>query len=210
MAMEVLSFELGVPLMIVNIYGPCQGKASFWNSLLSKSLMRNPNLVVGGDLNFSIRTTETWGPTAREDSLSNFLLNLLNTHNLMDINLLKLRPIWRNRRTREARIAKRLDQLLLCEEVTSRIPAFHQWVGEGGNSDHLPILLEPSKPPEKLATPFKFKSSWLQEDSFNKLFRETWRSPSINATEEKGFLFMQNLKRLKRETMEWSKARKQK
>lgn len=106
LGMEVLSSELGVPLMIVNIYGPCQGRASFWNSFLSKSVLRNHNLVVGGDLNFSIGTAETWGPSAREDSLSYFFLNLLNTHNLMDINLLKLRPTWRNRRTSEARISK--------------------------------------------------------------------------------------------------------
>lgn len=83
-------------------------------------------------------------------------------------------------------------------------------MGEEGNSNHLPILLELSKPPKKPTTPFKFNSSWLQEDSFNKLFRETWRSPSIKSIEDKGFVFMENLKRLNKSIVEWLKVRKKK
>jgi len=173
LSMEVQSPEFGFPLMILNIYGPCQGRASFWNELLSKSVMRNHNLVIGGDLNFSIGNAETWGPSAKADSLSYFFMNALISHNLIDVNLIKLRPTWRNCRMGEARIAKKLDRFLLCEDLASRIPTFRQWVGEGGNSYHFPILMQLSKPPPKRATPFKLNPTWLQEESFNKLFKET-------------------------------------
>lgn len=82
--------------------------------------------------------------------------------------------------------------------------------GRQGNSNHFPIFLEISKPPLKPAAPFQFNASWLQEDSYNKLFREIWRSPGSNSPEDRCFLFMENLKRLKKATVEWAKTRKQK
>lgn len=172
--------------------------------------MRNHNHVIRGDLIFSIGNSETWGPLARADPLSDFFMNSLGSHNLIAVNLIKLRPTWRNHRTGEARIPKSLDRFILCEDLASRIPAFHQWVGEGGNSNQFPILLELSKPPLKSITPFKFNPTWLQEDSFNKPFKETWRTPSRDSIEDKSFLFIENLKRLKKATIEWAKAMKQK
>lgn len=134
LGMEVQSHDFSFPLMILNIYGPCQERVSFWNDLLSKSVMGSQNLVIGGDLNFSIGNPKTWGPSAREDPLSYLFMNALISNNLIDVNLLKLKPTWRNCRTGEARIAKRLDCFLLCEDLASRISVFRQWVGEGCNS----------------------------------------------------------------------------
>eukprot|EP00253_Pinus_taeda_P019311 PITA_19311 len=208
--MEIHSPELGFPLLIINIYGPCQGRESFWNDLLSKSLLKDRSLILGGDLNFSLGNAEAWGPSAREDPLSDFFSNSLLSHNLIDLNLIKAKPTWRNRRAGEERVAKRLDCFLICEDLASRIPMFRQWVGEGGNSDHFPILMELSKPPIKPAAPFKFNASWLQEESFIKLFRDTWRHLGRSSMEKKGALFMENLKKLKKDTMEWAKDRKQK
>eukprot|EP00253_Pinus_taeda_P006943 PITA_06943 len=210
MGMEFQSPKFSFPLTILNIYGPCQGRVIFWTDLLSKSVLKSQNLIIGGDLNFSMGNAEAWGPSNREDPLSDFFLNSLSSHNLIDVNLIKLKPTWRNRRTGDARIAKRLDRFLLCEDLTSRIPMFRKWVGEGGNSDHFPIFLELAKPPLKPAAPFKFNAYLLQEDSYDKLFRETWRSPGRSSLEDRCFLFMENLKRHKKATVEWAKTRKQK
>eukprot|EP00253_Pinus_taeda_P030883 PITA_30883 len=85
---------------------------------------------------------------------------------------------------------------------------FRQWVGDGGNSDHFPILLEFNKPPSKPASPFKFNASWVQEESFNVLFRNTWRHPGGQQAINKEAHFWDNLKRLKKATLEWAKERK--
>eukprot|EP00253_Pinus_taeda_P003725 PITA_03725 len=175
LGMEIASPELGDPVMILNIYGPCQGRDQFWNNLLTKELFKNRRLIMGGDLNFSVGIAEEWGPSAREDPLSDFFSNFLHSHNLIDVNLIKAKPTWRNRRTGEGRVAKRLDRYLINEDLMRDIPMIRQWVGEGGNSDHFPILLEVGKPPLKPASPFKFNAAWLQEESFNSLFRDTWR-----------------------------------
>eukprot|EP00253_Pinus_taeda_P010189 PITA_10189 len=87
---------------------------------------------------------------------------------------------------------------------------FRQWVEEGGASNHFPVYLELTKPPPKLPTPFKFNASWLQEDSFIKLFKEIWRHPDNSTSEDRGSLFMENLKKLKKATITWAKDRKAK
>eukprot|EP00253_Pinus_taeda_P028429 PITA_28429 len=138
MGMEIISPDFPSPIQIVNIYGPCQGRELFWTDLLAKSLMKSPLMVVGGDLNFSLGRAEAWGPSAREDPLSDFFYHALLDKKLTDPAPIKLKPTWRNRRSGEDRIAKR------------------------------------------------------------------------NANENKSFLFMENLKRLKKATMSWAKERQKK
>eukprot|EP00253_Pinus_taeda_P029977 PITA_29977 len=130
MGMEVISPDFSSPFLIVNIYGPCQGREFFWTDLLEKSLMNSSLMIVGGDLNFSMGRAEAWGPSAREDPLSDFFHKALLDKNLIDPSPIKLKPTWRNRRSGEDRIAKRLDCFLLSEGLISKIPLFRQWVEE--------------------------------------------------------------------------------
>lgn len=208
LGMEVLTPDLDFPLTILNIYGPCKERVYFWNNLLAKPMLKIQNLVIGGDLNFSMGRAEAWGPSAREDPLSELFQNSLSSLKLVDENLQKLKPTWRNQRTGEGRIAKRLDRFLLSEDLASRSLMFRQWIGEGGNSDHFPILFELATAPKKPATPFKFNATWMQEESFRELFNKTWQHPNREAMEDKAFLFMENLKILKKATIEWAKKRK--
>eukprot|EP00253_Pinus_taeda_P034952 PITA_34952 len=141
MGMEVVCPDFSTSFQIVNIYGPCQGRELFWKDLLSKSLMKAPLMVVGGDFNFSLGRAEAWGPSAKEDPLSDFFFQALTDNKLIDPSPINLKPTWRNRRTGEDRIAKRLDR---------------------------------------------------------------------NSNESKSFLFMENLKRLKKATISWAKERQKK
>lgn len=111
--------ELGSDITLVNIYGPCLDGVTFWNNLLSKYFMHGPNLVVGGDLIFSLGMSKTWGPQARVDHLAYFFLKNIREGNLIDSNLIKITPTWRNKRVGEARVAKRLDRFLLNDDLAS-------------------------------------------------------------------------------------------
>lgn len=134
------------------------------------------NLVVGGDLNFSLGLSETWGPQAHVDPLADFFLNKIKDGRLIDINIIKNTPTWRNRRVGEARVAKRLDCFLINEAFVNGNIVFKQWVGSGGESDHFPILMELSGPNKKLESPFKFNLGWHKDPSFIRLVKDTWRS----------------------------------
>eukprot|EP00253_Pinus_taeda_P016122 PITA_16122 len=210
MGMEVTSPDFPFPFLIVNIYGPCQGREFFWSDFLAKSLMNSPLMVLGGDLNFSLGRAEAWGPSAREDPLTDFFSQAFLDKKLTDPSPTKLKPTWRNRRSGEDRIAKRLDRFLISEGLIQKVPLFRQWVEEVGNSDHFPIFLDLSFPPPKPPAPFKFNSSWLQDPCFVNIFKSTWIHPAQNANESKSFLFMENLKRLKKATISWAKERQKK
>eukprot|EP00253_Pinus_taeda_P034625 PITA_34625 len=207
MGMEVLIPDFPSSFHIVNIYGPCQGREAFWMDIFEKSVMKMPLMVVGGDLNFSLGRAEAWGPSAREDPLTEFFIQTLKDHNLINPSPISLMPTWRNRRVGEDRIAKRLDRFLISEDFLRNVPLFRQWVETTGNSDHFPIFLDLSCPPPKPPAPFKFNSSWLEEPSFNSLFKSTWICNSRNHQESKSFLFMENLKCLKKATKSWAKER---
>eukprot|EP00253_Pinus_taeda_P019465 PITA_19465 len=155
-----------------------------------------------------IRVWNLWGMQQRGPAVG-VLYESLSIQQFIEANLIKLKPTWWNKRVGEARVAKRLDRFLINEDLAAAIPLFRQWVEEGGPSDHFSILIELSKGPSKPPAPFKFNASWLQEESFNKLFNETWIHPVRGSQEQKSFLFMENLKRLKKATISWAKDRKQ-
>ena len=113
MGMEVIYPDFDFSFVVVNVYGPCQARVAFWNAFMSKYLLNGKNLIIGGDLNFSLVNAEAWGPSARIDPLSDYFAHLLLSHKLIDVNFIKAKPTWRNRRTGEERIAKRLDRFLI-------------------------------------------------------------------------------------------------
>jgi len=101
MGLEVLVEGLEMTLKILNIYGPCTHTIHFWNTLFKK------------DLNFSLGEVEIWGPLAHPDPQTFFFSHLLPTNGFIEIVLTKLLPTWRNLRTRDAHVAKRLDWFLI-------------------------------------------------------------------------------------------------
>ena len=75
--MEIFSVKLGMDLRVINVYGPCQDRVSFWNDFFSKELLKNKNLIIGGDLNFSLGFSESWGYMAQVDSITGYMTNLM-------------------------------------------------------------------------------------------------------------------------------------
>lgn len=82
-------------------------------NLLTSSTLQGDNIIVRGDLNFSMCFVESWGHNAQMDTLLAFFENLLDSHNIIDIPTAKIQPTWRNNRTREASLARRLDHFLI-------------------------------------------------------------------------------------------------
>jgi hypothetical protein len=77
-------------------------------------------------------------------------------------------------RVGEARVAKRLDRFLILETLACFHFNFVNGLGSGGKSDHSPVWLEFEGGPQNPASSFKFKSSWLMDESFQKLVKSNW------------------------------------
>ena len=77
------------------------------------------NMILGGDLNLTLSKKENWGTLVFHDGLSTFFARLFESNELVHIQPLKLTPTWRNNRSMDQAISKRLDRFLLSENFLS-------------------------------------------------------------------------------------------
>eukprot|EP00253_Pinus_taeda_P017821 PITA_17821 len=169
---DIYSSKLGSDIIILNVYGPCHNHGDFWDHLLNYNLLQI-------------------------DSLSAFFENTLENHNLIDIPSTRIQPSWRNKRTGEDRLARRLDHFLIKERLLSTGYNYGQWVGSGGISNHLSIYLEIRGGLNKPKASFKFNSSWLKEETYINMVTDYWRKhpPAVGGNLAK--VFTHNLREMK-------------
>jgi hypothetical protein len=54
--------DLNKRLKLVNCYGPYGDRQEFWDKIKRDGLLKDHNLILGGDLNFTTSNREVWGP----------------------------------------------------------------------------------------------------------------------------------------------------
>ena len=108
MGIQVFWVKANLSLNILNIYGPCNNTVAFWEALQTSPLLRSENVVIGGDVNFTLGDHEISGPRERVDPLAKFFINLLQNIKMVDLDPQKIKQTWTNRRSGEDRIAKSL------------------------------------------------------------------------------------------------------
>ena len=123
-------------ITIINVYGPSQDRVPFWDNLFNKYFLENEDLILGGDLNFSLGEAESWGPIAHPDNQAGFFSHLMASNGLIDVAPLKMLPTWKNMRTGEARVTKILDRFLIFEPIAMLPLQFRQRIGSRGELDH--------------------------------------------------------------------------
>eukprot|EP00253_Pinus_taeda_P026822 PITA_26822 len=205
---DIYCSDLGSPLRIVNIYGTCHHREIFWRNLLSRNLLSIDHTIIGGDLNFSIGYSESWGGAAQIDPITDYISGLLEHHDFIDIPVQKPQPTWRNRRTGDVALARRLDRFLMKGPLIHRLQSFKQWVCTGGISDHHPIAMEIFGPHQKPKAPYKFNHLWLQDPSFSGLVTSYWNAHPIDREPSFSRGFVKNLTELKHLVINWAKEKK--
>ena len=129
-------------LSILICYGPYLNREHFWNSVANGGLLSLPNLILAGDLNFTLNASKIWGTKALPDPLGPFFSKLISDHLLVDVAPSCVGPTWRNGRTGEEGISKILDHFLLSDHLVSLLNRYQVWAHRSGISDHFPILFE--------------------------------------------------------------------
>jgi exonuclease III len=157
LGITILSTELEDFLHIINIYGPCQNRGPYWDNIFTKSFLKEQQVLLGGDLNFSLGFSEVWGTHARADPLTGYFTQKLVDCNLLDIEPVKLKPTWRNNRVGEDSVAKRLDRFLLTDTLLENPIHLKQWIGFGGISDHCSDLSGTKKRVEQATKPLQIQ-----------------------------------------------------
>lgn len=78
--LDIFAHSMEMDIHIINVYGPCADRANYWRTLLESKLLLADNIILRGDLNFSMGFCESWGHSAQVDSLSDTISNLLEDH----------------------------------------------------------------------------------------------------------------------------------
>lgn len=150
--------ELGRSFTFLNIYGPHDDQVGFWTRLFDSSNAKRNNLIMGGDLYFSISAVKSWGAWARPDPLFDFFFHHLSSSNLIGQDTIRLKPTWRNHRVGDDRVEKRINKFLIFDAPMNPPSLLWHWVGVGGVLDHSPIILELKGHSPKLGSPFKLNA----------------------------------------------------
>jgi exonuclease III len=158
----ILSLKLEDPLNIFNIYDPCQNRGPYWDKIFSKSFLKYQQVILGGDLKFSLGFSEVWGTHVRVDPLTNFFNQKMVECNLLDIEPIKLKPTRRNNIVGDSSVAKRLDHFLIKDTLLEKPLQLKQWISYGGISDHCPNFLEIRKGSNNPPIPFKCQNFWCR------------------------------------------------
>jgi hypothetical protein len=128
---------------------------------------------------------------------------LFTANNLIDVKPHSLVPTWRNGRTGQEAIARRLDRFLVAEAFLSTSIFPLSWVEFPFVSDHAPILLQLLPPALHRSTPFKFNYHWLLSEDYSDLVHRVWTDRCFLAEVDPQRRLVWKLKVLKSKTKSW-------
>lgn len=132
------------------------------------------SLILAGDLNFLVGTSENWENRIRMDPLASWFLQLMNSHKLVDDQPKPLAPTWKNGRSSVDVIAKRLDRILVHEDLYSSVDRCVSSIEKVVILDHFPVLLRMRNGLRLSKFPFKYCPIWCDDAVFTSLVRNHW------------------------------------
>ena len=112
---------------IINCYGPYANITVFWDCAIDGGIFNYPNLILAGDLKFTLSDLEVWGDRARLDHQVLYFAQLLDTMNMVDLDPTTLGPTWRNGRVGIEGVSKRLDRFLASIHLIPLLGSYHSW-----------------------------------------------------------------------------------
>jgi exonuclease III len=193
-------------LSLFNVYVPSSigEKRECWDSIRHLSESENlENIIVAGDLNLTLRMEEKRGGTIIRDPAREWVEDLMQDWDLLDIPPENGKYTWSNKRIGPGHIAARLDRCLVQSSflllgLESRLHILPCSV-----SDHKPILLEMLGHNDLGPIPFRFNPLWVKEPEFLNLVLDSWKTPVKGSP---FFIWEEKLRRLKVVLKTWAKS----
>jgi hypothetical protein len=168
-------------------------------------LCMTPLILIGGDLNFTFSLREFWGKNPFQYSQSSFIFSFLLKHHLLNIELLKLDPTWRNFRTNGESISKRMERILVSEQLMNCGLMMKTCVSASGISYHFPIFFKLEEGCESPMAPLKFNPTWLEESDLCAIVEVNWVHIYFTISHPLMHQLVENLESFKEATKRWLK-----
>jgi len=152
------------------------------------------------DLNIVLSSDEVWGGSSGFGITKFYNKNLFTFNNLIDIKSTKLIPTRRNEHCGQEAITRRLDTVLVSEDLISDVGHYRSSVKLPYISDHVPIFFQLDLPPLYKAYTFKLNAQWLKDWDFVDLVFKFWKDPVFQSKGDKQHGIVWKLKILKYQT----------
>jgi hypothetical protein len=81
-------------LSLLNVNGTCSDRRGFWDKVVEKGVLSHNNMIVVGDLNFTLNVSEVWGDSSHVDPLAGYFKYLFQGNRLVDILPDEVVPTW--------------------------------------------------------------------------------------------------------------------
>jgi hypothetical protein len=72
-------------LTLLDVYGQCMDRKTFWKKCVDKGIMLHNDLIMAGDLNFTLNAKEIWGTAISLDPLATFFKDLFANTPMVDV-----------------------------------------------------------------------------------------------------------------------------
>ena len=128
------------------------------------NLQQLENIIVAGDLNVTLAANEKKGGSPVRDPAREWVEDIILGWDLIDINLVKEKFTWSNKRVGPGHIAARLDRFIVHSSFLSFGLLASSKILPHCTSDHKPILLDLALEQDLGLIPFRFSPLWIQHE----------------------------------------------
>jgi len=164
---------------LLNIYGLFFDKLAFWTKVSTSILLAKPNLILAGDFNFILSSSEIWGENVSSEVATSQFSDIFQQHNLVDHLSTEVIPTWRNGKSCTTIILKCLDRFFILDSLLQHVDRYRTWVSYCYISDHAPILLQLDSYSHWSSYPFMFNPISLGNPVFEQLVSDVWNDKSF-------------------------------
>jgi hypothetical protein len=126
---------------------------------------------------------------------------------LIDIKPTKLVPTWRNGRCGKEAVARRLDRVIVSEDLLSTVGLYRSWVELSLYLRSCASYSSTGFTSNYKAYPFKLNAQWLKDQDFVDLVHKVWKDPVFLSECDKQHMIVWKLKVLKSQTKIWYKEK---
>ncbi|KAL8153415.1 hypothetical protein V2J09_011175 [Rumex salicifolius] len=167
---------------MIFVYAPpsYNRRRRFWAELTQEVLLIQGDLILGGDLNCILDSSERQGGSGELHQDSCDFQEFVDLFGLIDLGFIGQAFTWSRGNSTATYVAKRLDrvmvnlsaQLLWPNAKVRHLPKL--------GSDHTPLLLilDPRSAGNRHRRPFRFEAAWLSHHDFNNFLEAVWTESS--------------------------------
>eukprot|EP00253_Pinus_taeda_P022851 PITA_22851 len=193
-------------ICLFNVYAPnnAREKKNCWDSIKSQVDQENlENIIIVGDLNLTLLSSEKRGGSIVRDPAREWVEDLMQDWDLLDIKPIKGTFTWSNKRIGSGHITARLDKFLVQISFLLLGLDARMRILQSSVSDHKPISLELLTPKDLGPIPFRFSSLWIKEKDFMEKTKDCWKEPIKGSM---FFVWKEKLRRVKGMLKTWAKT----